>query len=120
MRSPRDDVMQIVERVLKGFRRGFEKGKHVLGELREHKGLRVLNLAVLQNAVQLQGIDSICNRVDSLSLFLRKMGFREQRIDSHDLRIDSSCHRGQLIIDAANLFTIRNNPASASDQVVIH
>ncbi|MED6162585.1 hypothetical protein PIB30_071880, partial [Stylosanthes scabra] len=50
------------------------------------------------NAAELQGIDSTCNRVDSLSHFLRKIGFREQIIDCHDLRIDSENHRGQLII----------------------
>ncbi|MED6127108.1 hypothetical protein PIB30_084988, partial [Stylosanthes scabra] len=47
-------------------------------------------------AAELQRIDSTCNRVDSLSLFLRKIGFREQRIDSHDPRIDSEEHRGQF------------------------
>ncbi|MED6116059.1 hypothetical protein PIB30_096561 [Stylosanthes scabra] len=49
-------------------------------------------------SAELQRIDFTYNRVDSLSHFLRKRGFREQRIDSHDLRIDSDYHRGQLIM----------------------
>ncbi|MED6135823.1 hypothetical protein PIB30_050251 [Stylosanthes scabra] len=60
------------------------------------KALRALNLTILQSIAELQRIDSTCNRVDSLSHFSKKIGFREQRIDSHDLRIDSDYHRGQL------------------------
>ncbi|MED6214474.1 hypothetical protein PIB30_103455, partial [Stylosanthes scabra] len=62
------------------------------------KGLRGLNFANLQNCSRALVNRFYCNRVDSLSPFLRKIGFREQRIDSHDLRINSDYHRGQLIV----------------------
>ncbi|MED6150436.1 hypothetical protein PIB30_072292 [Stylosanthes scabra] len=61
-------------------------------------GFKEKDLKYVVIAVELQRIDSTCNIVDFLSHFLREMGFREQRIDSHDLRISSDFHRGQLII----------------------
>ncbi|MED6174449.1 hypothetical protein PIB30_069072 [Stylosanthes scabra] len=80
----------------------IELSDGVLGYSMVRRKSRVsIELGVQQfckSAAELQGIDSTCNRVDSLSYFLRKIGFREQRIDSHDLRIDSENHRGQLIV----------------------
>ncbi|MED6113719.1 hypothetical protein PIB30_073457 [Stylosanthes scabra] len=75
----------------------FSEGKTCFGRTSVSVTL-VLNVEIGLHEKQFCRNAAEPQRIDSLSYFPKKNGFREQRVDSHDLRIDSECHRGLLTI----------------------